>query len=83
MEKGRKEFLEQKMMSDEEVLILKQQLVAVRNALKESERECVEIRAQLENEVSFPKNLCCAGCNNDSFQWSEILQNVWKERVNV
>ena len=50
-ERSKKQYLEVKMLAEEEMILLRQQLVALRNALRDSEKECVEIRAQLEIEV--------------------------------
>ena len=41
-------YLELKMVAEEEVILLRQQLVALRSALKLSEKECEEIRRDLD-----------------------------------
>ncbi len=55
-ERSKKEYLEVKMLAEEEVILLRQQLVALRTALRQSEKECGEIRTQLDAEVHVHSN---------------------------
>ena len=52
-ERSKKQYLEVKMLAEEEMILLRQQLVALRNALRDSEKECIEVRSQLDIEVSW------------------------------
>lgn len=65
---SKKEKIELKMVAEENITLLMQQLVSVRKALAAAEKECNEIRKQLDKEVKFKKlnmkahkkmNSCC------------------------
>ena len=56
-ERSRKDYLELRMTAEEEVILLRQQLVAIRNALRQSEKECEELRQGLEKEVGIHRGL--------------------------
>ena len=49
--RSKKDYLEIKMLAEEEVILLRQQLVALRKALAQSEQLCKETKKTLEKEV--------------------------------
>ena len=53
---SRKEYFDLLMVSDEEVILLRQELLALRGALRDTETECEKVKVALEKEVS-----ACAG----------------------
>ncbi|XP_021364139.1 uncharacterized protein LOC110457263 isoform X2 [Mizuhopecten yessoensis] len=48
---SKKEYVQIKMKADEKVILLRQQLSAIRKALTSTEKECNEIRKQLDKEL--------------------------------
>ncbi|XP_074645051.1 uncharacterized protein LOC141901606 isoform X2 [Tubulanus polymorphus] len=52
---SKKEYLEIKMLAEEEVILLRQQQVALRNYLRDIEKECVDVKKQLEKELKAKK----------------------------
>ncbi len=51
VDKCKREYLEIKMMADEEVILLRQQLVALRKAMASSEKERESTQKHLDKEV--------------------------------
>ena len=51
VDKCKRDYLQIKMMADEEVILLRQQLVALRKAMASSEKERETIQKQLDKEV--------------------------------
>lgn len=56
-EVSKKETLEVRMLAEEQVVLLKQQLVAIRRALANTERESNDLRRLLDKEVSSGSDL--------------------------
>jgi len=52
-QRSQKAYLKLKMVAEEEVMILRQQQVALRNALRTSEIESAELKKTLDKEVHF------------------------------
>ncbi|XP_048257717.1 uncharacterized protein LOC124151794 isoform X2 [Haliotis rufescens] len=50
---SKKEYIEVKMMAEEEVILLRQQLMAVKKALADTEREGEDIKKQLDKELKM------------------------------
>ncbi|CAH1785032.1 unnamed protein product [Owenia fusiformis] len=50
-DRSKKDYLEVKMLADEEVILLRQQIVALRAGLSQSEAECNQVKKQLEKEL--------------------------------
>ena len=50
---SKKECLEIQMMAEEEVVLLRQQLIALRQALRESQQECQLVQKELDKEVRY------------------------------
>lgn len=50
-ERSRKELFELQMTAEQEVILYRQELVTIREALRSSEVECQELRTFLEKEV--------------------------------
>ena len=55
---NRKQYLQLKMVAEEEVILLRQQLIALRSALKLSEKEGEHLRKELDKEVSLMILVC-------------------------
>ena len=51
-ETGKKEMVEIQMLAEEQVMLLRQQLVAIKRALASTESESNEVRRALDKEVS-------------------------------
>ncbi|KAL5014613.1 hypothetical protein ScPMuIL_008883 [Solemya velum] len=50
-ENSKKEYIEVKMMAEEEVILLRQQLIAIRKGLEKAEKECNEVKKHLDREL--------------------------------
>ena len=50
-ERSKKLYLEVKLLAEEEVILLRQQVLALRNALRTAELESADIKLQLDKEV--------------------------------
>ena len=48
---SKKQYLELKMLAEEEVILLRQQVIALRSALKLSEKSAETLRKDLDKEV--------------------------------
>nr|KAI8733110.1 hypothetical protein BgiMline_029055 [Biomphalaria glabrata] len=52
-ENNKKEHVEVKMLAEEEILQLRQQLLAIRKALTETDKDCNQVRKKLERELKL------------------------------
>ncbi|KAK6176827.1 hypothetical protein SNE40_015054 [Patella caerulea] len=52
-EKSTLEYVEVKMLAEEEIVLLRQQLVSVKKALAATEKECNEVRQKLDRELKI------------------------------
>ena len=50
-DRNKKDYVSIKMYAEEETILLRQQMVALRQALRDSDKECQEVKKELEREV--------------------------------